>query len=579
MRCAIYARYSSDLQRESSIEDQIRRCREYAERRGWLVEEDYVRFDEAVSAAALHGREALQSLVANAKRKPRPFERILIEDTSRLARNLEDALRTIETLRFNGVFIHAVSQGIDSEHKTARQLLTLHGMMDEQYLVGLADKVHRGQQGLVLQGLQPGGRCYGYVNVPIEDPTRPGKCGRPAVSGVRLAINEQEASVVRRIFQMYAEGDSLAGIAKKLNAEGVVSPQPARQRLLRAWCPSSIREMLRNERYRGVQVWNRTVKQRNPETGRKVSRRRPESEWMRVEVPQWRVVPEPLWEAVQAAIAGKQRFGVPCCGGQNRTEQSRRYLFSGLLRCGVCGSRMVIVSGRGRSKRGYTRYGCPSHRYRGVCENGLTIRRERLEAQLLAAIEERVLRPEMMEYALRRFAELMNKRLREMRKKQGSSAIAARQRERKELQEKARRIAEAIAAAGHSPALLAQLASAESELRRVERDIEANKPLDVEAATAEIRDFFSKSVLNLQSVLQEDIGRARSALARHIEQVVLTPRQQPSGPVFEVSGKFELLEKQDVMQMVARDGIEPPTPAFSGLLADTRKPFIFSTTY
>jgi site-specific DNA recombinase len=73
-----------------------------------------------------------------------------------------------------------------------------------------------------------------------------------------------------------------------------MSPMPSRNRTGRAWCTSSIFEMLRNERYRGVQVWNRTKKDRNPETGRKVSRPRPESEWMRVEVPDWRIVSETL---------------------------------------------------------------------------------------------------------------------------------------------------------------------------------------------------------------------------------------------------------------------------------------------
>ena len=158
MRCAIYARYSSDLQREASIEDQIRKCREHAKRNGWLVLEEYIGCDEAKSAATVADRTALQQLIAEAKKKPSPFDRILIDDTSRLARNLPDSLRMIDTLRYNGVSVTAVSQGIDSEHKTARQLLTLNGMMDEQYLVNLADKVHRGQEGRALKGLQPGGQ-------------------------------------------------------------------------------------------------------------------------------------------------------------------------------------------------------------------------------------------------------------------------------------------------------------------------------------------------------------------------------------------------------------------------------------
>ena len=60
--------------------------------------------------------------------------------------------------------------------------------------------------------------------------------------------------------------------------------------------------MLRNERYRGVFVWNRTRKERNPETGRKISRPRPESDWMRVEVPEWRIVSEELWEECRGGL-------------------------------------------------------------------------------------------------------------------------------------------------------------------------------------------------------------------------------------------------------------------------------------
>ena len=263
--------------------------------------------------------------------------------------------------------------------------------MDEQFLLGLADKVHRGREGQVLKGLNPGGKCFGYRNVPIEDPSRQGKYGRPALAGVRLELHNEQAAVVLRVFQMYADGLGLASMAKTLNAEKVPAPQPPRTRPMQAWCTSSIREMLRNERYRGVQVWNRTEKARNPETGRKVSKARPSEEWRRVDVPEWRIVPENLWTAVHVRIAhiGK-KFGAARLGGMNRTERSRSYLFSGLLVCGVCGSKIVIISGQG--KRGYVRYGCPSHRYRGVCRNELTIRQDRLEQQLLAALEARILK-------------------------------------------------------------------------------------------------------------------------------------------------------------------------------------------
>jgi site-specific DNA recombinase len=157
-QCAIYARYSSDLQRESSIEDQIRRCREYAARQGWPVMEQFVMADRTISAASVAGREALQKLVSAAKRNDRPFDCLLIDDTSRLARDLSDALRTLRILEFYGVTIVSVSQGIDASQGNARPLLAMHGIMDEQYLVDLAKKVHRGQEGRALNGFTTGGR-------------------------------------------------------------------------------------------------------------------------------------------------------------------------------------------------------------------------------------------------------------------------------------------------------------------------------------------------------------------------------------------------------------------------------------
>jgi site-specific DNA recombinase len=192
------------------------------------------------------------------------------------------------------------------------------------------------------------------INVPIEDPTRQGKCGHPAVLGVELRVHADQSQVVRRIFQMYAECIGTARIAKMLNEEGVLAPQPPRTRSVQAWCPSSIYEMLRNEKYRGVQVWNRTVKLRNPETGRKVSKGRPESEWVRVSIPTWRIVSDELWDAVHARIREvNTTLGAARRGGMNRTAKSQIYLFSGILICGECTSRLVIISGRG--KRGYVK--------------------------------------------------------------------------------------------------------------------------------------------------------------------------------------------------------------------------------
>ncbi len=132
-------------------------------------------------------------------------------------------------------------------------------------------------------------------------------------------------------------------------------------------------------------------------------------------------VSEEIWHAVQKrTIVVSERFGNRQYGGMNRTEQSRRYLFSGILVCGVCGCRMAIGSGRG--KRGYVRYACPSHRYPGVCSNKLTIRQDRLEEQLLAALEDRLLKPEIIEHVIQRVHVEFRRRLAEINKRGNHTA-------------------------------------------------------------------------------------------------------------------------------------------------------------
>lgn len=524
VRCAIYARFSSDLQRLTSIEDQLRRCREYAQQQGWIVVEEYVRCDEARSAATLAGREALQSLLTVSKNSPPPFDCLMVDDTSRLARYLPDVLSMNDRLQYNGVFIYAVAQRLDCREKTSRPLLTLHGMMDEQFLVSLGEKVHRGQEGRALKGFQPGGKCYGYRNVPIEDPTRSGKYGRFAVSGVELAIAEEEAAVVRRIFEMYADGNSQTTIAKTLNAEGVLAPQPARNRQVRAWCTSSIHEMLRNERYHGVFVWNRTKKERNPKLvarpaglGRKrsgsgstsptgVSCKKSYGRECRREFASLENV-----SAAVTWVVSRERSAV---------SDTSSVVF---LICGTCGSRMVIVTGSG--KRAYVRYGCPSHRYRGTCSNRLMIRLDRLEAQLIAGLMERVSKPAVIEYALRRFQEQLQKRLHDLQEQTLKAADAVRdiQSQRYELKAQAQNLGVAIAKMGHSATLLQQLAGIESEIARIdERLALANQPLDLAFSLESIRDFVTRKALDFKAAFDSEPTKARQILAKHI----LTPEKR-----------------------------------------------------
>ena len=224
-RCAIYARFSSEKQNALSIDQQIRKCREYADRSGLRVLEQFTFTDHAISGAT-DDRAGLQRLLARAKEKPSAFDVILVDDTSRLSRKLSDALRIKERLDFAGIRVIFVSQGFDSSAPQSQTLLTVHGLVDGLYLDGLREKTFRGVEQLALQGLHTGGRVFGYRHIPIESSTRQDSYGRPAIEGVRLAIDPNQAPTVRRIFERYAGGHSMKRIAIDLNRDGVLSPQP-----------------------------------------------------------------------------------------------------------------------------------------------------------------------------------------------------------------------------------------------------------------------------------------------------------------------------------------------------------------
>jgi predicted site-specific integrase-resolvase len=137
MRYAIYARYSSDLQRASSIADQIRKCDEFGLGQGWTQEVVFV--DEAISGASME-RPGLQRMLTAAFSGRRPFDVILIDDTSRISRNLSDAVQLFEKLRFAGLRVIAVGQGIDTRNEQADVLVTVHGLVDSLYVKELAKR-------------------------------------------------------------------------------------------------------------------------------------------------------------------------------------------------------------------------------------------------------------------------------------------------------------------------------------------------------------------------------------------------------------------------------------------------------
>jgi DNA invertase Pin-like site-specific DNA recombinase len=207
MRVSIYARYSSDKQREASIEDQVRLCEERAAREGWRVVKRYT--DHAISGASLM-RRGIQALMQDAQSGK--FDLVLTESLDRISRDQEDIAGLYKRLRFAGVTIHTLSEG-----EIAELQIGFTGTMSALYLKNLGEKTWRGQSGRVRAGKSGGGNCYGYDVV-----RRSSRAGDPERGDRR--VNYKDAAIVSYIFNEYAAGKSPKAIAHALNKRKIPGP-------------------------------------------------------------------------------------------------------------------------------------------------------------------------------------------------------------------------------------------------------------------------------------------------------------------------------------------------------------------
>jgi site-specific DNA recombinase len=410
VRVAIYARYSSDLQRQSSIDDQVRTCLAAVTREGWDMVHQFK--DEALSGAKAD-RPGYQQLLDGARR--REFNLIVVEEVSRLWRDQEEQWRAVRRLEFWGVHIFGVSDGINTKSEGYGLLLSIRGAMNEEARREIGKRTHRGLSGVAIGGNCAGGRSYGYRHIAIEDPARRDHLGRPIIFGVRREIDPEQAKWVRFIFERYVEGKSALSIADELNRLGVESPGATwrrKKRVCRGWARSAIYGdtsrgfgILLNPLYAGLFVWNRTRRSIDPDTKARKHALRPRSDWIVKEMPELRIVPVELWERAQARMTSRRLSDDKRARGGSPGRQPK-YLFSGLLKCGQCGGNYIITSS--------ATYGCAINKDRGaqICSNGLRVARSLVEEKLLHGIKTDLLSPENIALFRREFNEVMKERTR-----------------------------------------------------------------------------------------------------------------------------------------------------------------------
>ncbi|RWO24876.1 MAG: recombinase family protein [Mesorhizobium sp.] len=500
MKVALYARYSSDNQRDASIEDQLRLCRLHAEKQGWTVVDSYT--DRAISGASLL-RPGLQELISDAMRGK--FVVVLAEAMDRLSRDQEDIAGLFKRMAFSGVRMVTLSEG-DVTHLH----VGLKGTMNALFLKDLADKTRRGLRGRVEDGKSGGGLCFGY------DVVKQFASNGEPIRGNRT-INEAEAVVVRRIFADYLAGKSSRAIAFELNKEGAPGPQGAE------WGPSTIHGnpkrgvgILNNELYVGRLVWNRLRYLKDPDTGKRVSRLNPESEWVIQEVPEMRIINQEVWDSVKAR---QQSLAYETSEpGENALNKRRRpkHLFAGLVKCGRCGGGYMMIS--------KDLLGCATSRNKGTCDNRLNIRRDALEASVLSGLRTHLMEPELF----KEFCDEFTREVNRLRMERGAGLTAMRD-ELPRIDRELDKLMKLILASDDI--------DASKRVMKQMKELETRKE-DLEKALAEavepppllhpnMAEIYRQRISTLYESLQSEDGKAEAAevFRTLVDQVTLVPTE------------------------------------------------------
>ncbi|MBN8891558.1 MAG: recombinase family protein, partial [Rhodospirillales bacterium] len=503
MRAVIYTRYSSDQQRDASIDDQIRICKERVAAEGWQLVQVY---RDAAFSGATTLRPGYQALLEGAREAA--FDVVVAEALDRLSRDQEDVAALFKRLQYAGIRLITLGEGeISALH------VGLKGTMNALFLKDLADKVRRGLRGRVDAGKSGGGNAYGYTVVRQLD-----AAGEP-IRGDR-SINAAEAEVVRGIFREFAVGKSPRAIALALNHEGILGPRGG------LWSPSTIygnrargTGILNNEAYIGRLIWNRLRYIKDPESGRRRSRANADAAVTMVEVPELRILTDAEWEAVKARQSSLDRDAAARDGLQSSapapakpfwSKQRPRYLFSGLMQCGCCGG--------GFSKISQDHFGCSTARNKGptACTNRIGIRRDVLEATVLDGLRNRLMDPELFKAFAGAFTAEWNKQ-------QGASAATqdGLRAERHKITQQMERLVDAIA--DGTPPSVVNKRLAELEQRQQSLDTKlAETVAPAPRLHPNLAEVYRRKVATLADALGAENGaEAREVVRGLIDAIVL----------------------------------------------------------
>jgi len=509
---AIYARYSSDLQNPASIEDQVRTCQAFLAARGWTPAGPFT--DHGLSGADPR-RPGFQQLLRAIEAGE--VNVVVAEALDRLSRDQEHVAGLFKKLTFRGVALVTVAEGEINELHVG-----LKGTMNALFLKDLGQKTRRGLEGRVRAGRSAGGLSFGYEMVRQVNE-------RGEFDPGHRRINEAEAAVVRRIFEMFAGGTGPRTIARILNEDGVPGPRG------RPWRDTTIRGhkargtgILRNQEYIGRLVWNRQRFIKDPATGKRVSRPNPPETWIITEVPELRILDDDLWNHVQRRLDDiRDSEGVRKARETEFWKHRRpETLLSGKVTCAVCGGAMISA--------GKDYLACGRARAGTACSNRKGLRRGPLEDLILSALKDQLMAPDLVEEFCVTFQEQM-----EVQRVQAQANHKTVETSLEQVERKITSLIDAIAEGFRSPDLQARLDTLSAQRDELRGKLSAAPPV-LPPFNVDLATMYRQQVGRLHTTLQDPKTRQEAVeqLRTLIEEVRLGPPLDGGGREVELIGEI-----------------------------------------
>ena len=344
-KAVAYVRFSSDNQRQESIDAQVRAINEYCSKHDIQLIKIYA---DAAQSATTDKREQFLEMMNDLKKKA--FSVVIVHKLDRFSRDRYDSAYYKKLLKDNGVTLISVTEQIDDSPESVILESILEGMA-EYYSKNLAREVRKGLKENALRSIHNGGippLGYNVVNQ-------------------HYVINEIEASAVKLIFELYAGGKGYNEITGHLNSLGL------KTKVGSPFGKNSVAEILINEKYLGTYVFNKRLSKK---TGNR-KYKQPE-EIIRIENALPAIISQELWDSVQLRRDKNKRI---------RHAPSREYLFSGFMVCGECGGAYTGAGYSGKKRDYNYHYKCVHRKRTGQC-TGLPVNAKKIESFIINHILE-----------------------------------------------------------------------------------------------------------------------------------------------------------------------------------------------